>query len=120
MSGESGEDVRVRAVLNDAPISPRKVNDVLRGLRGKSALRVAAALNFGKTKSALLVRNLVLSALANAENNHGLSSADLVVSEAFVGVRRGFRRFVARGRGRSGVIEKYRSQITVVLSEKTS
>ena len=116
----SGDDLRVRAVLNDAPISPRKVNNVLRGIRGHSALRVAAGLHFARTKAAVLVRKLVLSALANAENNHGLSSADLVVNEAFVGTRRGFRRFVARGRGRSGVIEKYRSQITVVLSGKSS
>ncbi len=109
-----------RAVLNDAPISAQKVNNVLRGIRGQSALRVVSALLFGRNKSSLLVRKLILSALANAENNLGLSSADLIVSQAYVGERRGMRRFVARGRGRSGVIVKKRSQITVVLSAAKS
>jgi hypothetical protein len=58
-----------------------------------------------------------MSAIANAENNHGLDVDDLVVSEAFVGKNLVMKRFHARGRGRSGGIMKPFSQLTVIVRE---
>ena len=58
-----------------------------------------------------------MSAVANAENNHGLDVNELVVAEAYVGKNLVMKRFHARGRGRSGKIVKPFSQITVVVRE---
>jgi large subunit ribosomal protein L22 len=58
-----------------------------------------------------------MSAVANAENNHGLDVDDLVVAEAYVGKNLVLKRFHARGRGRSGKILKPFSQLTVVVRE---
>jgi large subunit ribosomal protein L22 len=59
-----------------------------------------------------------MSAVANAENNHGLDVNDLVVSEAYVGKNLVIRRFHARGRGRMSAIQKPFSQLTVIVKEK--
>ena len=59
-----------------------------------------------------------MSAVANAENNHGLDVNELVVAEAYVGKNLIMKRFHARGRGRSGKIVKPFSKITVVVREK--
>ncbi len=63
------------------------------------------------------MRKCVMSAVANAENNHGLDVDDLVVAEAYVGKNLVMKRFAARGRGRSGSVIKPFSQITVVVRE---
>ena len=57
------------------------------------------------------------SAIANAENNHGLDIDDLVVSEAFVGKAFVIKRFSPRARGRAGRIEKPFSNLTVVVRQ---
>ena len=59
-----------------------------------------------------------MSAVANAENNHGLDVNDLVVSEAHVGKNLTITRFHARGRGRMSPIEKPFAQLTVVVKAK--
>ena len=56
-----------------------------------------------------------MSAVANAENNHGLDVNDLVVKEAYVGKNLVITRFHARGRGRMSPIEKPFAQLTVVV-----
>ena len=58
-----------------------------------------------------------MSAVANAENNHGLDVNDLVVSEAYVGKNLIMKRFAARGRGRASSIMKPFSQITVIVRQ---
>jgi len=58
-----------------------------------------------------------MSAVANAENNHGLDVNDLVVAEAWVGKNLVMKRFHARGRGKGARIFKPFSQITVVVRE---
>ena len=61
------------------------------------------------------VRKCVMSAVANAENNHGLDVNELVVSQAYVGKNLTITRFHARGRGRMSPIEKPFAQLTVVV-----
>ena len=79
--------------------------------------RALAELQFSRKRIAQDVRKCVMSAVANAENNHGLDVDDLVVSEAYVGKNMVLKRFQARGRGRSGRILKPFSQITVIVRE---
>ncbi|MGE3231932.1 MAG: 50S ribosomal protein L22, partial [Hyphomicrobium sp.] len=59
----------------------------------------------------------VMSAVANAENNHQLDVDSLVVSEAYVGKNLIMKRFAARGRGRGFQVLKPFSQITIVVRE---
>ena len=64
------------------------------------------------------VRKLLQSAIANAENNHGLDVDRLVVSEASVGKTLKMKRFRARARGRAARIEKKFSNMTIVVREQ--
>ena len=65
-----------------------------------------------------MVKKVLQSAIANAENNHDLDVDDLVVAEASVGKNLVMKRFHARARGNAGGIEKFFSQITIVVEEK--
>jgi len=106
-----------RAVVRNLRVSPRKLNLVAQMIRGKKVDAALADLEFSRKRIAQDVRKCVMSAVANAENNHHLDVNDLVVSEAHVGKNIVMRRFHARGRGRMSPIEKPFSQLTVVVRE---
>ena len=63
------------------------------------------------------MRKLLQSAIANAENNHGLDVDRLVVAEASVGKTLKMKRFRARARGRAARIEKKFSNMTIIVRE---
>ncbi len=106
-----------RAIAKNLRVSPQKLNLVAGLIRGKKVNSALADLEFSKKRIAQDVRKCVMSAIANAENNHGLDVDDLVVAEAWVGKNLVMKRFAARGRGRSSAIEKPFSQITVIVRE---
>ena len=106
-----------KAVARNLRVSPQKLNLVAGLIRGKKVNQALADLEFSRRRIAIDVRKCVMSAVANAENNHGLDIDDLVVAEAYVGKNLVMKRFHARGRGRSGAIMKPFSQITVVVRE---
>jgi large subunit ribosomal protein L22 len=105
------------AVAKNLRVSPQKLNLVAGLIRGKKVDTALADLEFSRKRIAADVRKCVMSAVANAENNHGLDVNELVVAEAYVGKNLVMKRFHARGRGRSGKIVKPFSQITVVVRE---
>jgi large subunit ribosomal protein L22 len=111
-------DSEAQAVARNLRVSPRKLNLVAGLIRGKPVDTAIADLEFSRKRIAQDVKKCVMSAVANAENNHGLDVNELVVSEAFVGKNLIMRRFAARGRGRSSSIVKPFSQITVVVRQK--
>ena len=98
--------------------SPQKLNLVAQLIRGKKVDKALAELTFSRTRIAGQVKRTLESAIANAENNHQLDVDSLVVAQAHVGKRLVMKRFVSRGRGRAGRIEKMFSQLTVVVREK--
>lgn len=106
-----------KAVARNLRVSPQKLNLVAGLIRGKKVNQALADLEFTRKRIATDVRKCVMSAVANAENNHGLDVDALVVAEAYVGKNLIMKRFHARGRGRSGAIVKPFSQITVVVRE---
>jgi large subunit ribosomal protein L22 len=110
-------DTEARAVVKNLRVSPRKLNVVACMIRGKKVNSAIADLEFSKKRIAQDVRKCVMSAVANAENNHGLDVDDLVVAEAWVGKNLVMKRFAARGRGRSGRVFKPFSQLTVIVRE---
>lgn len=97
--------------------SPQKLNLVAQTIRGKNAGRALIDLEFSKRRVAQDVRKLLQSAIANAENNHGLDVDRLIVSEAHVGKTLKMKRFRARARGRAARIEKKLSNMTIVVKE---
>lgn len=110
-------DNEARAVARNLRISPQKLNLVAGLIRGKKVDQALADLEFSRKRIAQDVRKCVMSAVANAENNHGLDVNELIVSEAHVGKNIVMKRFHARGRGRASGIEKPFSQITVIVRE---
>ena len=66
-------------------MSPQKLNLVAQMIRGKKVDTALADLEFSRKRIAQDVRKCVMSAVANAENNHGLDVNDLVVTQAHVG-----------------------------------
>ena len=106
-----------RAVLRMAHISPQKLNLVAQLIRGKSAEKAMAELEFSRKRISGEVLKVLKSAVANADNNHGLDIDSLVVAEAHVGKNLVMKRFHARARGRGARVEKPFSQLTIVLRD---
>ena len=106
------------AVARNLRVSPRKLNLVAGLIRGKKVDHALADLEFSRKRIAQDVRKCVMSAVANAENNHNLDVNDLIVSEAWVGKNLFMKRFQARGRGRASSIIKPFSQITIIVRQK--
>ena len=112
------KDHQAMAIGRNIRVSPRKLNLVAQTIRGKKVDRALTDLSFSPKRIAKDVRKILQSAIANAENNDDLDVDDLVVSEASVGKNIVMKRFHARARGNSGGIEKFFSQITIVVEEK--
>jgi len=106
-----------KAVSRNLRISPQKLNLVAAMIRGKKVDQALADLEFSRKRIAQDVRKCVMSAVANAENNHGLDVNELVVSEAWVGKNLVMKRFAARGRGRGSQILKPFSEITIIVRQ---
>jgi len=109
--------MEAKASLRGARISAQKVRLVADQVRGLAVGRATNLLQFSDKKAAHLIRKVLLSAVANAENNHDLDVDDLVVAEAHVGNGIVMKRFAPRGRGRSGRIYKPFSHLTIVVRQ---
>jgi len=101
-------------------VSPQKLNLVSKLIRNKSVNDALAQLRFSKKRIAIDVRKCLQSAVANAENNHGLDIEELVVSEAHVGKSLVLKRGRPRARGRYGKILKPFSQLTIKVKQMTN
>ena len=110
-------DNEARAKLRMIRISPQKLNLVAALIRGKKVDRALADLAFSRKRIAGSVKKTLESAIANAENNHGLDIDNLVVAEAYVGKNLVMKRFRARARGRAAKILKPFSELTIVVRE---
>ncbi len=106
-----------KAIAKNIRISPQKLNLVAEMIRGKKVQAAIADLEFSRKRVAEHVRKCVISAVANAENNHGLDVDDLIVAEAHVGKNMVLKRFHARGRGKASSIMRPFSQLTVVVRQ---
>ncbi|HMN61095.1 MAG TPA: 50S ribosomal protein L22 [Anaerolinea sp.] len=108
----------IRAQMRFADVSAQKARLVVDLVRGKSALDAANTLKFMPKKAARIVERLLGSAVANAEENFGVSRDDLLVFQivADEGPTRKWRRFGARGRFKPML--RRTSHITIVLRER--
>ncbi|MBI1264215.1 MAG: 50S ribosomal protein L22 [Alphaproteobacteria bacterium] len=110
-------DNEARAKLRMLRISPQKLNLIAAMIRGKKVERALNDLEFSRKRASADVKKLLQSAVANAENNHGLDIDSLVVAEAYVGKNLVMKRFRARARGRGAKILKPFSEMTIVVRE---
>ena len=106
-----------QAKLRMLKTSCQKLNLLAGLIRNKSVDQAINDLTFSKKRIAKDVKKCLQSAVANAENNHGLDVDDLVVSEAYVGKNLVMKRGRPRARGRFGKILKPFSQITIVVKQ---
>ena len=111
-------DNEARAMARHLRTSAYKLNLVASSIRGKDAETALVDLEFSPRRIAQEVRKVLQSAVANAENNHGLDVDKLYVAEAHVGKSITMKRWRARARGRSARIEKNFSRLTVVVRER--
>ena len=97
--------------------SPQKLNLVAAMIRGKKVDKALADLTFSKKRISEDVKKCLQSAIANAENNHGLDVDGLVVAEAYVGKNLVMKRGRPRARGRFGKIMKPFSELTIKVRQ---
>jgi large subunit ribosomal protein L22 len=110
-------DNEAMAKLRMLRTSPQKLNLVAALIRGKKVDKALADLTFSKKRIAIDVKKCLQSAIANAENNHGLDVDELVVAEAYVGKNLIMKRGRPRARGRFGKIMKPFSEITIKVRQ---
>ncbi|GGE05644.1 LSU ribosomal protein L22P [Gemmobacter megaterium] len=111
-------DNEAMAIARMLKTSPQKLNLVAAMIRGKKVDKALADLTFSKKRVAGEVKKCLQSAIANAENNHGLDVDELVVVEAWVGKNITLKRGRPRARGRFGKIMKPFAEITIKVRQK--
>ncbi len=109
--------MEVRASVTNMRISPQKVRLVADQIRGMKAEKANNVLAFSKLKAASIMKKVLHSALANAENNLGLDIDELTIKTVFVDQGPTFKRFRARARGRANQIIKRTSHITIIVAD---
>ena len=107
----------VKAINKNVRSSPRKINLLLKNIRGKKADIVIRDLSFARQRVARDIKKTVQSAVANAENNNQYDIDNLYVMEAYVGKSLVLKRFRPRAKGRASGIKKPYSNLTIILSE---
>ncbi|MCL3882258.1 50S ribosomal protein L22 [Marivita sp. GX14005] len=110
-------DNEAMAKLRMLRTSPQKLNLVAGLIRGKKVDKALNDLTFSKKRIAVDVKKCLQSAIANAENNHGLDVDELIVAEAYVGKNLVMKRGRPRARGRFGKIMKPFSEITIKVRQ---
>ena len=108
----------VKAVNRNLRSSPRKINLLLKNIRGKKVDLAIRDLSFARQRIAFDIKKTVQSAVANAENNNQYDIDNLYIKEAYVGKSIVLKRFRARAKGRASGIKKPYSNLTIILSEK--
>ena len=108
----------VKAINKNVRSSPRKVNLLLKNIRGKKADIAIRDLSFARQRIAFDIKKTVQAAIANAENNKQYDIDNLYITEAYVGKSIVLKRFRARAKGRASAIKKPYTNITIILAEK--
>ena len=109
--------METRAVLRGVSLSPRKARLVAKNVKGRSAGEALDMLKFTPQKAAGIIRQVLYSAISNADNVHGLDADELMVKEVLINEGPSVKRFLPRAQGRATQIIKRTSHITVILAK---
>ena len=112
------KETRPSAKLSYARMSVQKACFVLDAIRGKDVETALGILTYSPRYASSVIKKLLESAVANAENNNGLSRTNLYVAECYANKAPTMKRIQPRAQGRAYRIEKRTSHITIVLDEK--
>jgi len=112
------KDTRPSAKLSYARISVQKACYVLDAIRGKKVGDALGILTYNPRYGASIIKKLLESAIANAQNNNGMNPENLVIAECYANKGPTMKRVRPRAQGRAYRIEKRLSHITIVLDEK--
>ena len=107
----------VKAINKNVRSGARKINTLLKNIRGKKVDVAIKNLSFARKRIASEIIKTVQSAIANAENNNQFDIDNLYIKEAYVGKSIVLKRFRARAKGRASPIKKPYSNLTIILSE---
>ena len=107
----------VKAINRNVRSGARKINTLLKNIRGKKVDVAIRNLSFARQRIAFEIKKTVQSAIANAENNNQFDIDNLYVKEAYVGKSIVLKRFRPRAKGRASAIKKPYSNLTIILSE---
>ena len=114
----ANKDTRPSAKLSYARVSVQKACFVLDAIRGKDVTTAKAILEYNPRYASSIIKKLLDSAIANAENNNGMNPENLYIAECFANKGPTMKRVQPRAQGRAYRIEKRVSHITIVLDEK--
>ena len=114
----ANKDTRPSAKLSYARVSVTKACFVLDAIRGKDLETALAVVTYNPRYASSLVKKLLESAAANAENNNGMSAENLYIAECYANKGPTMKRIRPRAQGRAYRIEKRMSHITVILNER--
>lgn len=112
------KDTRPSAKLSFARISVQKACFILDAIRGKKVGDALGILTYNPRYGASIVKKLLESAIANAQNNNGMNPENLVIAECYANKGPTMKRVRPRAQGRAYRIEKRLSHITIVLEER--
>ena len=105
----------VSAILKGVRLSPQKARLVADLIRGKKVDNAINLLTFSPKKGAEIIRKVLESAIANAENNNNADIDELKIKTIYVDKGATLKRIRARAKGRAGKIQKQTSHITVTV-----
>ena len=108
-----------KAINRNLRSSPRKVNILLKNIRGKKVDIAVRDLTFARQRVAFEIKKTLQSAISNAENNNQYDIDNLYVKEAYVGKSIVLKRFRPRAKGRASSIVKPFSKLTIIVEERS-
>lgn len=118
-------DIRPSAKISYARVSVQKACYILDAIRGKSVTEALGILTYNPRYASSVIKKLLESAVANAENNYPNTKTDksydvstLYIAECYANKGPTMKRIQPRAQGRAYRIEKRMSHITIVLDER--
>ncbi|HIU76747.1 MAG TPA: 50S ribosomal protein L22 [Candidatus Pelethocola excrementipullorum] len=112
------KDTRPSAKLSYSRMSVQKACYVLDVIRGKDVETALGILAYNPRYASSIIKKILESAIANAENNSGLSKDNLYIAECYANKAPTMKRIKPRAQGRAYRIEKRNSHISIVLDER--
>lgn len=110
--------METKAVARFIRISPQKIRLMMDQVRGKRVEEALNLLMFAPQRGGRILRKLISSAVANAEENEGLDVDTLYIKRIYADQGPTLKRWRARALGRATRINKRTSHLTVVLDEE--
>jgi large subunit ribosomal protein L22 len=110
--------MEIKAAARFVRISPQKIRLVMGQVRGKNVEEALNLLSFAPQRGARILRKLINSAVANAQENAGMDVDSLYIAKLYADEGPTLKRWRPRALGRASRIRKRTSHLTVVLDEK--